>query len=772
MVSFFLCDVSLFCTKKNGGKEDFLHNINNVYVSSLHQNILDLNTVILTGNVEVRVDSTTHVWADEVTFDRSKKTLSAKATISGAVMFETSDMLILADSIFLDLENQTGEAHNIRVRTGDTFISAKRGAKENKDVWRFYDIRYTACDERHPHWGFSAASARLRKGTLRAKSILFRIHDIPIAWVPGFIIPASYKTKSPSHSTSGFMLPSFAWDDTLGFGFNPEYYWGIASHVDNSAGINWREKKGYVIYDEFRYARSPEDYTIANVQFANEYNAFVERNNKVVQAHDHRYWIRGKHFEKIYLNNILLQNIVRIDFGTDKRIEYDFMGKTHDLEDQFLNSFMMRAPDSKGIVYLDWDHYKIDREKFTFGDQKREREEKFSAFTTPHVEWWSSFFKEGTLFDHSHHAFVDLAFSRRRITEKIYSDFNIIGRSESIPLEKTESVRFYYQGAFFKNVHIGGHQFRFKVEPNVQIRNKVKNRSDVGKAQDVIEGAALFEGAYRVVGQYGIEWALPQRTQRDNHGLFTHFWQPIVRWNYVPKFEQDHWFFVDRWDRIFPTNELSAQFRSDWYFDDIYVGFGMSQGYEFYKHEDIFPLRRSGHREQLLPFKFDMHLNSELVFFESEYQIDLKRGQLLQAEFTGGVRKDPFYVTMSIFYQHPDLQRERELLSDIPSFALVTLGLPLLYNLRVGYEGHFYSPSNSLVAAIKDPHALYHRVRFEYDGHCWGASIGFEEKRYRQQGRTKSEQAYFFALKLESIGSVSKQFKKEPVVLKAPLDYR
>ena len=112
------------------------------------------------------------------------------------------------------------------------------------------------------------------------------------------------------------------------------------------------------------------------------------------------------------------------------------------------------------------------------------------------------------------------------------------------------------------------------------------------------------------------------------------------------------------------------------------------------------------------------------------------------------------------------------MLSDIPSFALISFGLPLLYNLRVGYEGHFYSPSNSIVAAIKDPHALYHRVRFEYDGHCWGASIGFEEKRYRQQGRTKSEQAYFFALKLESIGSVSKQFKKEPVVLKAPLDYR
>ena len=105
------------------------------------------------------------------------------------------------------------------------------------------------------------------------------------------------------------------------------------------------------------------------------------------------------------------------------------------------------------------------------------------------------------------------------------------------------------------------------------------------------------------------------------------------------------------------------------------------------------------------------------------------------------------------------------------SFVLVGMSMSFGKEFRIGYGSEFYTGCSGLLGIIKDPIVSFHRIKFDYAGHCYGFSVGFEEKRYRQQGVIKGERAYFFAFKLSSLGSFAKRFKQEPTIVESPNDY-
>src|SRR5207248_1865286 len=160
-----------------------------------------------------------------------KKTLTALGPLGGALLFESPTMVMLADSLFLDLSKGEGRAENIRFHSGEKYISARSGTLQPDSKWLFDHVAYTACDHSVPHWSFTASSASMHNNLLRAKNICFRIKNIPIAWVPGIIVPSSYKASSANSASSGFLIPRLAWDRHLGFGITQEYYASFARHL-------------------------------------------------------------------------------------------------------------------------------------------------------------------------------------------------------------------------------------------------------------------------------------------------------------------------------------------------------------------------------------------------------------------------------------------------------------------------------------------------------------------------------------------------------------
>ena len=65
---------------------------------------------------------------------------------------------------------------------------------------------------------------------------------------------------------------------------------------------------------------------------------------------------------------------------------------------------------------------------------------------------------------------------------------------------------------------------------------------------------------------------------------------------------------------------------------------------------------------------------------------------------------------------------------------------------------------------------MSHRFSLDYKGHCWGLALGYEEKRYREYGNWKREHVITVAIKLNSLGSFAKRFKR-PVIYRAPASY-
>jgi hypothetical protein len=133
------------------------------------------------------------------------------------------------------------------------------------------------------------------------------------------------------------------------------------------------------------------------------------------------------------------------------------------------------------------------------------------------------------------------------------------------------------------------------------------------------------------------------------------------------------------------------------------------------------------------------------------------------------LHSERYNIFVGALYQKPTTQVQRELLSDIPLFLMFGVTLPLGKHTQLHCDSSFYS-TRSVFPLWHKVRPLSHRIRLDYDGHCWGVSLGFEEKRYRQYGNWKSEHAFSMSLRLDSLGSFTKRFKR-PVVLRAPDSY-
>lgn len=111
-------------------------------------------------------------------------------------------------------------------------------------------------------------------------------------------------------------------------------------------------------------------------------------------------------------------------------------------------------------------------------------------------------------------------------------------------------------------------------------------------------------------------------------------------------------------------------------------------------------------------------------------------------------------------YQAPDAQRRWGLLANTPHFLIFNGSMPLSKQFAVHYDGQFYAEKGKQFFGLAQIKPLLHKVRLEYEGHCWGFYVGYEEKKYREIGIEKSERALIFSLRLDSLGSFAKKFKR------------
>ncbi len=743
-----------------------------VVINSISQKVIDFNSVEFEGDVEVIVDQHIHVWAERITFDKNQRILTAEAGAGKRIILETDKFFMLADKVSLNLKHHTGFAEKVRVHFSGAYLAAERAEKLKEDIWHFEQVVYTSCDAPSPHWSFSAKEALLHNDVIKSDGMSFKVKSVPLITFPRVSLPApKFAVPSAAQAKTGLLLPGVSYSKRLGWGVDPTFYWLIAPHYDTTFGINWIEKKGFVLHNEFRRGRGPESFTKIKTQYAKERNAFKERKEEIVKTRDERYWIKGVHIQKLHSGDFTLSHLSRVDFGTDKRIEYEFFWETDAVEDRFFNSGIFRLEKEKNLIELNVEHEKSFREQFTIKKEtKRELEDSFRVTRMPHLQWNNIFHKLSKIGHYNHHVFVDRVYFRRSLRENIYEGSKIIETRTDEVLPADDTVRIYYDGVLKHPFHFFHTQIIPQFQPNMQIRSKLRN-ADVRAKTNVVEGSLGSEGAYRGFFQGAVEWVFPEVISKVSN-YFVHYMQLMLRWQYVPKFFQEHWYFADRWDRVFPRNDLEVRLRNHWFLKSLQVDFELCGSYEFEAIPDIFPLRRSRTGTHVLPLTVHLGLTHEDVNFTVEQEYEVETGTLLESEIDFSFLLRNIEFSLSWIYQNRGVQKARELLSDIPSFVLIGIAVPVASASKISYTGHLFSKQNSLVALLRDPKVLLHRVGYDYNGHCWGLSFGFEEKRYRQKGSLKREHQYFLSFRLENLVSLSKHFRHEPITpMMAPEGY-
>lgn len=761
-----------------GVLHDLARSVKVLQIKSLSQSVVKNNTVVLKGEVEVVVDNKLRIWAERVFVDKKKQILIAHSVNGASVVVEDENFLILADRFVFNFADKTGFAQNLRLHVEEGYLSARRAEKLASGDWQLTDMMYTACDHAPPHWSINAHRAVVRGGGLvRASGIICKAGGVPLFWLPRFMFPIQGRSKS------GFLIPRFAFDYDYGFGYKQEYYKYFTPHCDMTLGVDWRDRKGIVFSDEFRLARAPEQYTQVNTQYAILRDRFIEKNDKIVKATMRRYWINGKDFRFFpqSIGSADVSTLVRLDFGTDKRIGYHFFNSTDAVDDTFNNSVLARLYWPNQQVWVQGDSartnrkhsYEFSRQAYVAAYGKEpaitnkngffaitENEDHVTLSQAPHVEWNTAFQSILKKLHYRQDLFFDQALYRQKEIERVYVNSLLVDEKRVLPLNKIDFLRFNYRSKILYSLPVAHNIFTASFSPSVQLVSNIAEQYHA--KSNVLEGDALGNGAYRVFGEYGLEWAMPEGTTYTSDMRYRYTMQPVLSWEMVPKFYQQHWYYFDKWDRAYPKNQVAASLRNEWDIDAVLCYLDLKQAYDFYSSKDIFPLRAGVGNNHMLPFRYDLGFNHENFAVGVGQEIDWPSFELLQSELTTELMVKRVKVGIGYLFQKRKMQERRGLLADIPHFIVSWFSVPLGNNMMLSYDAQFYAPLRSSFFFLDGIKPLIHRIRLDYDGHCWGFNIGFEEKKYKEYGIGRNERAIVFTLRLDSLGSFAKKFRRIP----------
>lgn len=737
--------------------------------------MIDVDRVSFRGEVEVWVDEKLHFWADVVDVDKKAQTLHARAEAKSFLKIENNDFIILAEQFYLNLLDKTGYAEKIRFHVDEGYLAADRAEKYGENEWRMLDMIYTPCDAYHAHWNLSAGSAEVKGGYfIKACNIVFKIGGVPVFYLPRMVFPIQGRSKS------GFLIPRFYFDYVYGFGFKQEYYKYFGPHCDTTLAVDWRDKRGLVLSDEFRWAYAPENFMHFKGNYAIARDSFVLKKDKIFKATDHRYWIQATDFRSSsnVIDNVLLASLIRLDFGTDKKIGYDFFNTTDDVDDQFYNSGHVRLFLQKNLVELSVADEKTCRRRFSplVSDQfqsiltqqslgsgsTQELEDRVDLTYLPRFEWNSAYTIWGNIFSYRHDFFVDQVTYRQYEYEKTFLNGSLAQENVLIPRVKADLLRAHYRADFRESFSLCDNTLSLWINPNFQFRSNL--RQDAQYSKNVFERRVLGHGGVRFFLTYGAEWALPEESRMSEDGSYSYFLQPIIRWELSPKFRQKHWYYFDRWDRQYPQNQLVFILRNSLLSRNIELDWQLSQSYDFYGRSDIFFLRRGTLDKHLLPLSLDFSLNCSSITIAATQEYEWRNGRLLQSEISASIALNQMSISAGYLFQRRELQAERALLSNIPHFLTFNATIPLTEQISLCYDAQFYAENRPSFFEFSRIRPLLHRVRLDYNGHCWGFYCGFEEKKYRESGNWKRECAMVLCVRLDSLGSFAQKFKQPQIM--------
>lgn len=759
--------------------------VKTIHINALSQTIDRNKNAQFDGMVDANIGVGIHVWADHVEVNKQASELKATSTTGSPIVFEDNSITLLASSLSLDLTTQTGVAHDVWLHVKDGFLFAKQAKKIDAHSWLLEEIIYTACDKTKPDWSIQAAKATFKGGSfVRASTVTFNIAGIPCFGVPSFIIPLQAVGGGKGGSRSGFLLPRFIIDYQYGFGIRQEYYQFITNHADTTVGINWRWKKGFIATDEFRWFRATDSSTYLRTHYGIVYDRYISRGDQVQKGTSRVFGVKGinTHFMPQVFKDGDVAVLMRSDFGTDKRIEYHFFNNTQEIDDTFYNDLQVigQHPTYQYTLGADFNRTVRTGSAAVVGQQREKllasvkdlKEDEHKDVTLsryvqdrahighlPHLELNTAYKTLGGRVHVRTDAFFDyVVYQQQEIERLLLGDF-LVNEKEPLIADHKNFGRWGYRGEVKVPLPLGRAVLTPYVRPHFYAASRKKEQGEM--RHNVLEKRIFAYGGYRAFVESGAQLALPMMAGFTNNGVGFGSLQPTIMWSFIPKMLQDNWYHVDRFDRFYPTNRVTGEIAASYDTGLVALEAVLQQGYDFYANADRFLYERSLGHKHALPLRCDFSIGNRDFSGRVTQEYDWPNLQLLQSEITCNfmIHKH-LQCGVGYLFQNRRMQEARSMLSSIPHFILCNVTLPLSKRLTMSYNAQLYAARQPPAFVLEGIKPLIHRVRLEYDGHCWGFFIGFEEKKFKECGIGRNERAIVFSLRLDSLGSFAKKFKR------------
>ena len=235
----------------------------------------------------IKEDRPMEMDADSIEFDNVTNTYH----VEGNAIIRQNGTILRADEFFLDMGNGYTKALG-RLRITDTmgnYITGSsiemnmrektatlvdgtlyfkkdnayvRGALIRKTGAITYesDKTYiTTCDcadDEVPTWSFSVKKVKIElEDYLSGRSVLFRIKNRPVFYIPYIRVPINTKRES------GLLMPDFGYSELRGTKIDNAYFWAISDYMDATLFLDIETNRGAGQGLEFRGYRSNKSYT-------------------------------------------------------------------------------------------------------------------------------------------------------------------------------------------------------------------------------------------------------------------------------------------------------------------------------------------------------------------------------------------------------------------------------------------------------------------------------------------------------------------------------
>jgi LPS-assembly protein len=230
--------------------------------------------------------------------------------INGNVFFTDQRSHIIADRIKFNLKTDKETLYNAKGSTvNDFYFTGEKIERVEEDRYILSNGTCSTCPHSAKSWRFDADEVDLTvEGYAFMKGVTLRAADIPVMYLPYFIIPA--KTKR----ATGFLTPYVVQSSKRGWMFTNSFFWAMNDNMDATITHEYMGDAGNKFDLEYRYILAPGTHGNLNTRYLKETDPD--------KPSDRNLWkVKYNHRHKLPMDII---NMTRIDRESEDSIDREY----------------------------------------------------------------------------------------------------------------------------------------------------------------------------------------------------------------------------------------------------------------------------------------------------------------------------------------------------------------------------------------------------------------------------------------------------------------